>query len=648
MAKTVQALFTAYYPADNALEGGFNDAMGNRLEPKNRTCAAPDDVPFGTKIKIGGTGTSLDGVIYTVTDRGGAIKVRNGVYQFDLLMSTNAECNNWGRKTGTAVIGASVAQSGGASAAQQEGKSTQIIAKALRYTNEQVGKGYSQEKRWQTGYFDCSSLIYRAFDAAGVQLTHKDTGDKVAVAQTECYAKGFTLLWPESYGQIGRKLPSPSGLLSTIGVKPGDLVFYNTGSTGEANRITHVAMVNDRGGITHAANSKRGVVQDGLGTHGTQICAVTRYSTGGLGQANGGGAQNGQKDITETVLMNTTGAAPEYRGMPLLGVTTDLGAKAELLIVHGNSVQAPILKDKVQWDTQRMGSPGKLTFTCIKAPGLSFQEGDAVRFRYDGKDVFYGYVFSKQRDKEHHIKVTAFDQLRYFKNKDTMIYYNKTASELLRLLAADNRLQLGVVDDTGWKIEKRNEDNATLFDIVQNALDLTLDNTGKLYVLYDDCGRLCLRDMEQLTLDILISESNAEDFDYTTSIDKDTYNRVKLYYNNGDTGKREIYIAQHGANMNQWGVLQYTESVSGEGADIRSKADSLLKMYNRKTRNLTVKNIEGDTRARAGTRVIADLGLGDINLTSFLLVEKASHTFERGRHTMDLTLIGGEGGEFVG
>ena len=100
--------------------------------------------------------------------------------------------------------------------------------------------------------------------------------------------------------------------------------------------------------------------------------------------------------------------------------------------------------------------------------------------------------------------------------------------------------------------------------------------------------------------------------------------------------------------MNQWGVLQYTESVSGEGADIRSKADSLLKMYNRKKRNLTVKNIEGDTRARAGTRVIADLGLGDINLTSFLLVEKASHTFERGRHTMDLTLIGGEGGEFVG
>lgn len=111
---TVKALFTAYYPTNNTLEGGYYDAQGNRLDPSKHTCAAPPSVPFGTKIAVMDTGTPLDGVTYTVTDRGGAIQIENGVYHFDLLMRTNAECNSWGRKNGSAIIGDG---SGGGSAA---------------------------------------------------------------------------------------------------------------------------------------------------------------------------------------------------------------------------------------------------------------------------------------------------------------------------------------------------------------------------------------------------------------------------------------------------------------------------------------------------------------------------------------------------
>lgn len=101
---TVSALFTAYYPANNKMEGGFYDALGKRLNPSANTCAAPKSIPFGTKIKVTGTGTDRDGQIYTVNDRGGAITVKNGVYHFDILMSSNAECNRWGKKYGKAVI----------------------------------------------------------------------------------------------------------------------------------------------------------------------------------------------------------------------------------------------------------------------------------------------------------------------------------------------------------------------------------------------------------------------------------------------------------------------------------------------------------------------------------------------------------------
>ena len=40
------------------------------------------------------------------------------------------------------------------------------------------------------------------------------------------------------------------------------------------------------------------------------------------------------------------------------------------------------------------------------------------------------------------------------------------------------------------------------------------------------------------------------DFNYTSSIDEETYNQVKLTYDNEKTGRREIYIAKHGANIN--------------------------------------------------------------------------------------------------
>ena len=64
----------------------------------NRTIAAPSTFAFGTQVVI-------NGQTYTVEDRGGAIKVENGVYKIDLLMSTKEECLNFGRRKGKAIIG---------------------------------------------------------------------------------------------------------------------------------------------------------------------------------------------------------------------------------------------------------------------------------------------------------------------------------------------------------------------------------------------------------------------------------------------------------------------------------------------------------------------------------------------------------------
>jgi hypothetical protein len=148
----------------------------------------------------------------------------------------------------------------------------------------------------------------------------------------------------------------------------------------------------------------------------------------------------------------------------------------ELLIQNENKVYQPVVEEGITWETERKGQPGKLTFSVVKDSIINFQEGNAVSLKVDGVKVFYGFVFKKERDKGNLINVTAYDQLRYFKNKDTYVYVNKTAGELIEMIAADFNLNTGTLEDTGFKIVSRVEDNKSLFDIVQNALDLTLQS----------------------------------------------------------------------------------------------------------------------------------------------------------------------------
>lgn len=316
-------------------------------------------------------------------------------------------------------------------------------------------------------------------------------------------------------------------------------------------------------------------------------------------------------------------------------------AEGELLVESGGRLFLPPVEEGIVWTTERKGMPGKLTFR-IPAEQSEIEEGAAVRFTWKNKPVFYGFVFTKKRSKDGFTDITAYDQLRYLKNKDTYVYTDKTASEVLRMIAEDFRLQCGILESTGYRIPSAVEDNQTLFDIIQNALDETLVSTRQIYCLYDDFGKLTLRNVESMKLDLLLDNVSAQDYSYSSSIDKQTYNKIKLSRHNEEAGTREIYIAQHGENINRWGTLQYFESISSEKTDGTSKANTLLGLYNRKTRTLKMTNVFGDVRARAGTAPIIHLDLGDKIVQNYMIIEKAAHTFGAGIYMMDLTLRGRE------
>lgn len=313
--------------------------------------------------------------------------------------------------------------------------------------------------------------------------------------------------------------------------------------------------------------------------------------------------------------------------------------KYELLIGHGSKLQTPPIVEGVDIEWQRKGQPGKMTFTVVKTKALSFSEGDPVRFSVNGKPLFYGFIFEKSRTglEDKKISVTAYDQIYYLtKNKDTYVFENKTAADIIQMLADDFHLNLGTVTPTPVVIESLVMDNKSLYDMISQALSLTTQSTGQLYVLYDKAGKLTLSSTTEMMLDCLITDSTVgSSFDYKTSIAEDTYNRVKLVYEDSNAGVRQAFLAADPATMAKWGVLQYYEKLNSSTM-MQTKAMSLLRMYDSKSRTLTLKNVLGDRRVRAGSLLPCKIGLGDINLSNYLMVDQVKHSFKENSHLMEL------------
>ena len=160
----------------------------------------------------------------------------------------------------------------------------QIITKVLNNGKKMLGTDYSRATRdniWPGGSADCSSLTAMMWSAAGFLLL----GSSGQELRTSCYqvnAVGFSLVYPSSIKQVGKNLPSPKGLLSSYGAKPGDIVFWNFDkATTRSNKITHVGSIDANGKqIIHTANNKEKCCVKPLTYGDGSICAIIRLNDG--------------------------------------------------------------------------------------------------------------------------------------------------------------------------------------------------------------------------------------------------------------------------------------------------------------------------------------------------------------------------------
>lgn len=258
---------TAYCPCSQCCGAYANGITASGKTARAKHTIAVDAynpiVPMGTKVVI-------EGITYTVEDTGNLNHYGN---DFDIFFAHHSDTGQWGRRHVEAYLAEGnvgkvmVTSSGttvhnltyedyikkGTLTKEQEemltdmmdsdlwdqyysGAAGQVVAE-LAMTK--IGCRYDQDRRYEEGYYDCSSLVQRLYKEVGVELP--------AIASDQgryCYQNAML---------VGKK-----------DLKPGDLIFYSYEDNRQFRNISHVAIYVGNGMMVHAANPERGVVIDPL------------------------------------------------------------------------------------------------------------------------------------------------------------------------------------------------------------------------------------------------------------------------------------------------------------------------------------------------------------------------------------------------
>ncbi|MFD1203598.1 hypothetical protein ACFQ38_00405 [Sporosarcina contaminans] len=313
----------------------------------------------------------------------------------------------------------------------------------------------------------------------------------------------------------------------------------------------------------------------------------------------------------------------------------------EILIDNRKGEVFEIPVKSFEWKTERIGKASSFEADMYNDKPLEFPiEGGAIIRVTEGKDkIFYGFAFEDGIKKSGDMSVKAYDQLRYLKNQDTYVMPSSTATAAIKRIAGMLNLSTGVLEDTKFTVPGIVEDEKEAFDVVAKFLDSTLIATNRNFILFDNFGKLDLRSIENLVIpadDFYIGDDSLlYDYDFTKSIDKETYNKIKFVRDNKKKAKRETFIAQDSANIKKWGLLQQFRKVDENMTDaqIKELVERSIKAYNKETKTLELSCL-GNWKVRAGRMVY--LYIEKIGIEAYVMVDECTHRWNEGVHTMEL------------
>lgn len=296
------------------------------------------------------------------------------------------------------------------------------------------------------------------------------------------------------------------------------------------------------------------------------------------------------------------------------------------------------LAEEIQVKQSLDSNAGQLTCTLQKDPNnlLRISNGSIISFIVNNTGFFFGYVFKIGTDADANYKITAYDQLRYLKNSDVYATSNMTASNIFAKICSDYKLNYEIKVPSYYVPEPYLHDGKTLYAIIQRGMELADIAEKAQYFIVDRFGKLVWSELSYEKTNVQIGAgSMLTSYTYEKSIDSNTYNQVKFYKENKETGKRDVWLVKDSDNIKRWGILQFLKKADekANAGQIKEAAQNNLTVKNKETETLKL-TAEGilELTAGKGIKVVIDRE----GIDKWMWIKSSTHTFTKDTHTMDL------------
>lgn len=313
----------------------------------------------------------------------------------------------------------------------------------------------------------------------------------------------------------------------------------------------------------------------------------------------------------------------------------------ELFLVKPNEL-VEIPTESVTWSGQRYKAARKIMANILYTDqsGLKYtkiEEGNTVLFKWKGKELFRGVVFSKSKTKSGTLNFVAYDMLQYLLiNKDVYVFSKKRADQIVVRLCKDFQIPYGAIANTRVVLNEIYQNETTLYDIALRAIVNTEKQSGRRFQLSSQKGKLTLNEWKPESNQwVLETGANLIDYNYATSIE-DTATRVKLM--SGDDKKTITVSVSDSSGRKKYGVLQHFERVNEKlnRGQLTTRAKSILRLKKGIEKKLDVTAL-GIPEIISGKPIYVIEN--EIGVKGTYYVDDDTHYFKGDYHDMKLKLI---------
>lgn len=312
-----------------------------------------------------------------------------------------------------------------------------------------------------------------------------------------------------------------------------------------------------------------------------------------------------------------------------------------LLIKNGNTKDISKLVESVEWGGRKGAAGRSISVSLLDTSDygherseIDVEDGDRLIFTWKNKELFRGIIVDQGQNKSKKMTVKSRDNLIYMANNyDSFNYKDKTASEIFIDCCKRFQISYDTVADTVHRIPTLPKPNATIFDVVCDALSITYKATGARYYPDSVLGKArLLKRTENIKQWVIETGQNLIDYDYSKSI-ADIATRIKLISDKGTV----IAESSNAELEKKVGIFQkiHTPDDKMNDAQLTQMVENMLKDESivKKSLNITGLGIP-DVISGTGVFVL----IKDLGINRSFYVDEDSHTFKGRYHQMKLTL----------